>query len=189
MTLYEFLLFLHLAAAIVWLGAATTLTMLILRAELAKDTQAKADINASSEWLAPRLFIPASLATFLFGLLAMIEGPWGLDQLWVAIGLAGWLVSFLTGILYFKPEGERIDALVAEHGAGHAEVQRRIDQMELVGRIELAVLFIVVADMALKPTGDDTGVLIAGAAVLAGIAALLLMTSRPRPAAAATERV
>lgn len=184
MTLYELLLVLHLVAVIVWLGAALTLSMVILRAELAKDLRAKAEINAWSEWLAPRLFIPASMATLIFGLLVMVEGPWGLDQLWVAIGLAGWLVSFLTGILYFKPEGERIGTLVAEHGAEHPEVQRRLDQMELVGRIELAVLFVVVADMAIKPTSDDTGVLIAGAALIAAIAALLMTSARPRPAAA-----
>lgn len=188
MTLYELLLVLHLAAAIIWLGAAFTLSLVILRAELAKDLRAKAEINAWSEWLAPRLFIPSSMATLIFGLLAMIEGPWGLDQLWVAIGLAGWLVSFLTGILYFKPEGERVGALVAEHGAEHPDVQRRLDQMELIGRIELAVLFIVVADMAIKPTSDDTGVLIAGAALLAGIAGLLVTSSRPRPTAAAPEQ-
>jgi uncharacterized membrane protein len=182
-TLYELFLFLHVAAAIIWLGAALTLTMLILRAELAKDTTAKAEINAASEWLAVRLFIPASLATLIFGLLSMVEGPWGLDELWVAIGLGGWLVSFLTGILYFKPEGERVDAMVAELGAGHAEVQRRLDQMELVGRIELAVLFIVVADMVVKPTSEDTGILIAGAVLLAAVAALLLATGRPRAAA------
>ena len=187
MTLYEFLLVLHLIAVVIWLGAAFTLSMVILRAELAQDLRAKAEINAWSEWLAPRLFIPASMATLIFGLLVMVEGPWGLDQLWVAIGLGGWLVSFLTGILYFKPEGERIGELVAELGAEHAEVQRRLDQMEMVGRIELAVLFVVVADMAIKPTSDDTGVLIAGAAVLAAITALLL-SGRSRAAAAAPER-
>jgi uncharacterized membrane protein len=184
MTFYELLLFLHLAAVIVWLGAAFTLTLLILRAELAKDLKAKAEINAWSEWLAVRLFIPSSMATLVFGLWVMVEGPWGLDQLWVAIGLGGWLVSFLTGILYFKPEGERVGEMVAELGAEHAEVQRRLDQMEMVGRIELAVLFVVVADMAVKPTSDDTGVLIVGAVVLAAITALLLISARPRPAAA-----
>jgi uncharacterized membrane protein len=184
MTFYELLLVLHLVAVIVWLGAAFTLSMVIVRAELAKDLRAKAEISAWEEWLAPRLFIPASMATLIFGLLVMVEGPWGLDQLWVAIGLAGWLVSFLTGILYFKPEGERIGALVAEHGAEHPDVQRRLDQVELVGRIELAVLFVVVADMTIKPTSDDTGVLIAGAALIAAIAGLLLTSARPRPAAA-----
>ena len=184
MSTYELLLLLHIVAVIVWLGAALALTLLILRAELARDNAAKAEINAGSEWLAVRVFIPASLSTLIFGVLAMVEGPWGLDQLWVAVGLAGWAVSFLTGILYFKPETERVEALVSEQGAESPEVQRRLDQMELIGRIELTVLFVVVGDMVIKPTGDDTGILIAGAALLAGVAAVLVSIARSRPAAA-----
>ena len=45
--------------------------------------------------LAPILFIPASLATFVFGLLSAIEGDWDFGQAWIMIGLAGWLFSFL----------------------------------------------------------------------------------------------
>jgi uncharacterized membrane protein len=181
MDTYELLLFLHILAAIIWLGAAFVFTMQVLRASLLSDAAQKAELNATGEWLAARLFIPASLATLVFGVLTMIEGPWGLDQLWVALGLAGFLVSFLTGILYFKPEGERIDALAAQHGPTSREVEERIDRMELVGRIELTVLFLVVADMVIKPTGDDTGVLVAMAAVLAAVTAALLANER-RPA-------
>ncbi len=184
MSTYELLLLLHVLAVVIWLGAAFALTMLVLRAELAHDAAAKAEVNAGTEWLAVRVFIPASLSTLIFGLLTMIEGPWGLDQLWVALGLAGWAVSFFTGILYFKPESERVEALVSEQGAESPEVQRRLDQMELIGRIELAVLFLVVGDMVIKPTGDDTGVLIVGAALLAGVVAMLVGLARSRPAEA-----
>jgi uncharacterized membrane protein len=177
---YELWLLLHIVAAIIWLGAAFVLTLQVLRASLAGDAAQKAELNATADWLAPRLFIPASLATFVFGLITMIDGPWGLDQLWVALGLAGFLASFLTGILYFKPESERIDALVAEHGAQSPEVVARIDRLETIGRIELVVLFLVVADMVIKPTGDDTGILIVMALVLAGAAAALLTGSRSR---------
>jgi hypothetical protein len=104
----------------------------------------------------------------------MIDGPWGLDQLWLALGLAGFLVSFLTGILYFKPEQERINALVTERGGEAPEALERMDRMERVGRIELVVLFLVVADMVIKPTGDDTGVLIAFALILGAASAFVL---------------
>jgi uncharacterized membrane protein len=183
MTAYEFLLFLHIAATIVWLGAASALTLLAFGAARAGDVAAKATVNAHSEYLAVRLFIPAALGTLIFGLLLVAEGSWDFDQLWIVIGLAGFLVSFLTGILYFKPEGERIDELVERHGPTHPEVTRRIDMIEAVGRIELAILFVVVADMAIKPTGDDTGVIIAGIAIIAAVAAFALSTARRERAA------
>jgi uncharacterized membrane protein len=170
LTLYELFLTLHIIAAVIWLGAGFALTLLILRAELANDPGMKAQVNDHTDWLAARLFIPSSMLTFVFGLLLVIEGSWDLDTLWIVLGLAGWLASFLVGILYFRTEAERITAIVEEHGPGYAEVERRIDVMEAVSRIELAVLFLVVVDMAVKPTGDDVGLLLAGAAILVAVA-------------------
>ena len=172
-SLYELFLFLHVTAAIIWLGAGLALTLLAVRAQQANDRAAKAALNAQNEWLAPRLFIPSSISTFVFGVLLVAEGSWDLGQLWIVLGLAGWLVSFVTGFFYFKPESERIIALVEAHGPAHREVQRRFDQMEAVARVELTLLFLVVADMVIKPTGDDVGVLLAGAAILALTAAVV----------------
>jgi uncharacterized membrane protein len=177
-SLYELLLALHIVAAVIWLGAGFALTLLILRADLAHDAAMKADVNAHTEWLAARLFIPASLSTFVFGILLVIEGSWDLGTLWIALGLAGWLVSFLVGILYFRTEAERVEALVEQHGPAYPEVQRRLDTMEAVSRVELAILFLVVVVMAVKPTGDDAGLLIAGAAILVAVAALAFRSVR-----------
>jgi uncharacterized membrane protein len=182
MTIYELLLFLHIAATIIWLGAAFALTLLAFGAARANDIAAKATVNAHQEYLAVRLFIPAALGTLIFGLLLVAEGSWSLDQLWIVIGLAGFLVSFLTGTLYFKPEGERIDELVERHGPGHPEVTRRIEMLEAVGRIELAILFLVAADMAIKPTGDDVGILLVGVAIVAVVGVLALSAARREPA-------
>ncbi len=147
MTLAELLLGLHVIASIIWLGAAFVLTLLALRVERMGDAAAKAALNAQNDWLAPRLFIPAATLTFVFGLLLVIEGSWDLGQLWIVLGVAGWLMTFVTGFFYFKPEGERINELVEAHGIGHPEVERRFDRMEAVGRVELTVLFLIVADM------------------------------------------
>ncbi len=43
----------------------------------------------------------------------------------------------------------------------------------MVGRIELVILFIVVASMVIKPTGDDGGVLI----ILATVPAVLAVAA------------
>jgi uncharacterized membrane protein len=187
MSLYELLLALHIVASVIWLGAGFALTLLMLRAQLARDAAMKADLNAHTDWLAPRLFIPASFSTFLFGLLLVIEGSWDLDALWIVLGLAGWLASFGVGMLYFRTEGERLDALVNERGAEDPEVQQRLDRMEAVGRLEMVVLFLVVFDMAVKPTGDDTGLLIAGVAILVA-AAVLFLRAPPAPIPVAESR-
>ncbi len=82
-------------------------------------------------------------------------------------------------MLYFKTEGERIGVLVEKHGPTYPEIEQRIDRMEAVGRVELTLLFLIVVDMVVKPTGNDVGLLIAGAAILVAAAALAFFRLRP----------
>ncbi len=166
MTLYETLLLLHVFAAITWLGAGVVFTVLLTMARRATDAAREASYHADIERLAPVLFIPASLATFIFGLLAAIEGNWDFGQPWIVIGLTGWLLSFGIGILYFKPESEKIAALAEQGEAGMAEAMGRSKRMTAVDNFELTTLFVVAAAMVIKPTGDDPGVLIAFAIIL-----------------------
>ena len=186
MTRYELLVFLHIAAAIVWLGAGFLMTVLVLGAARAGDRPREAGYHRDAGWLAPRVFIPASMATLVLGILLTIDGPWEFGTLWIVIALAGWAASFALGFFYFKPEGERIGALVQEHGPSHPEVDRRIHRLNVVDRIQLVVLFLVVGDMVIKPTGDDSGTLIAGAAILAAAVALGAAAIRRRGAVEAS---
>jgi uncharacterized membrane protein len=173
-TTYELLTFLHIASAIIWLGAGFVFTLLILGAEMAGDEEREARHHSDVPWLAPRLFIPASFATLIFGILLVIDGPWSFDYLWVTLGLLGWLASFGVGITYFRTEGEKIAALAAERGPDDPEIRARIRRLNIVDRLEILILFLVVADMVIKPTGDDSGVLVAGALLIAGAAAWAL---------------
>lgn len=166
MTGYEFFLLLHVAASVIWLGAGFMLALLVFGAAREGDRVREAGYHRDVGWLAPRLFIPASLATLVMGVILVIDGSWDFT-LWIAIALVGWLASFLLGILYFKPEGERIGALVEEHGPDNAEADRRIRRLNIVDRIQLVILFTVLADMVIKPSADDTGVLVIGAGALA----------------------
>jgi uncharacterized membrane protein len=165
-TSYELLLFLHVSASIIWLGGGFLITLLVFGAARAGEREREAGYHRDVGWLAPRLYIPASLATLIFGILVAIDGDWPFD-LWLVIGLAGWLVAFLLGFFYFRPEGERIAGLVEAHGPGNQEADWRLHRLNLVDRVQVTILFLVVADMVIKPTGDDTGILILGAAVVA----------------------
>ena len=178
MSRYELLLFLHIAAATIWLGAGLTVQLLIHRAGRAADPAAMKATGDGANWLATRLFIPASLSVVVLGVLLVLDGPWGFDELWILLGLVGYAASFLVGILFFKPEGERITDGIAARGPDDPDVRRRLARINAVSRLELAILFLVLADMALKPTSDDTGTLIVGAAVLVGTAAVTVRSLR-----------
>ena len=190
MSLAELFLMLHVFSVIVWLGAGFVFTVLLALARNANDAEREASYHADIDRLATLLFIPASLATLVFGLLTAIEVGWDFGQAWIIIGLGGWLLSFLIGILYFKPESERIAAL-SEHGeAEMAEAVKRSRRMTAVDHFELTVLFVVAAAMVLKPTGNDPGLLIAFAAILGLVAAFNVraLSGGPTDPAAATNR-
>ena len=170
MTWYELLLFLHIVAAIVWLGSGLFLQILATRAERADDAEGLRRVAADSASLGETLFIPASLATLILGVLLVIEGPWTFDMLWIVLGLVGYLGTFLTGVLVMKPGSEKLAELMEREGMSpRAEVEVR--KLLTKSRVDSIVLFLVVAVMALKPTADDVGVLVVLAAVVvAGLA-------------------
>jgi hypothetical protein len=178
MSLYELLLFLHVTSAIIWLGAGFLIVVLSFRG--AGDPVETKHLGEINSWLAPRLFIPAALATLVLGILLVIEGPWGFDQLWILIGLGGFAATFLIGILVLKPTGEAIEQAIREHGPG-PEVGLLVRRITIVSRLDVIVLFAVVADMAIKPSTGDAWTLVLGVLAAAAVAAIVLVTA-PKPA-------
>jgi uncharacterized membrane protein len=181
MSLYELLLFLHVSAVIVWIGAGTLLNVLAFRADRARDHEGLRRIAADAAGLADVLFLPASFATLIFGILLVVDGDLSFGQLWIVIGLVGVAATIATGLGVIKPRSEEIDALLVSEGMT-SRAASKITQLITLGRIDLVVLYLVVADMAIKPTGDDVGVLV-GMAVILGFA-VAFFTSRARSAEA-----
>jgi uncharacterized membrane protein len=179
---YEFLLVLHVVAVIVWLGAGFTIDLLFLRAERMREMAEVAKTAELQEWLVPRVFIPTSVLVLVLGLLLVWDGPWSLGDLWILIGLAGWIASFGVGVLFLRPEGEKMKEIVAQYGPASAEVQHRARRLGVVSRVQLLALFLVVAAMELKPTSDDPWTLVVLAAILVA-AALVGAASLRRPVA------
>jgi uncharacterized membrane protein len=182
---YDLIVFLHVACAIIWLGAGLLMVLLELKASRSGDPAELGRIGADNEWLAPRLFIPASLATLVFGILAVADGPWTFSTLWVDLGLAGFALTFLTGIGVIKPESERLKAAVERHGPQSPEVARHAHRLALVSRLDAVVLFAVVAVMVSKPSADDPWTLVGLGVGMVAAWLLILWASRAESGAPA----
>lgn len=167
---YDLLLFGHIVAAIAWIGSGFGLLIVATMADRRRDDIAFATLLRYNETLALRLFVPASLGTFVFGVLLVADGPWTVDQLWIVLALAGFAATFLTGILVFKPRGDKLAALIErDGGALGPEAMRGARELLMLARLDYVVLLTVVFDMAVKPTGDDVWALVLmAAAVVAG---------------------
>jgi uncharacterized membrane protein len=141
----------HVAGAVFWVGGGLTLTVLALRAERASDPSEMAMIARQAAFMGERFFAPAGLLVFAMGIAMVINlhYPWGTT--WIDLGLAGYAVTFLTGLLVLGPQSKRIAKLLETKGPDAAETQAAIKRILLIARVDEGVLLLVVADMVLKP--------------------------------------
>jgi uncharacterized membrane protein len=166
MTSYELTLYLHIASAIIWLGAGFLTIVGQERAYRSGDTAQILRAFQDESWLAPRLFIPAALSTLALGVLLVILGEWGFTTPWILVGLAGFATTFVTGIAFLKPVGARIAGALSRDATLDPLVTSRLRRRLLVGRVDMAVLFTVVFDMAVKPSGNELVLVLAASVVL-----------------------
>ena len=184
MARYDLYLFFHVVGAIIWLGSGLLLSVLAFRATRARDNEGLRRIAADSAGLANTLFIPASLSVLVFGLLMVIDGPWSFDQLWIVLGLTGFAITLATGLLFVKPRSEKIDAMLERDGGMTEEAALEIQRLLIIGRADVVVLYLIVLDMVVKPTGGQVAVLAAMAAILLGALtyAVLAVRALSKPA-------
>jgi uncharacterized membrane protein len=171
MSRYELFLTLHIVAAIVWIGSGFFLQVLAARAMGANDADGLKRLLDDTVALGNKLFVPASAATLLLGLVLVVDGPWSFGQLWILLGLAGAAATFITGITIIEPGGRRVGEIAARDGGMSPAAVAAARRMLTLARVDYVVLLLVVADMAMKPTADDVGLLVVMALLLvAGVA-------------------
>jgi hypothetical protein len=188
MTWYELLLFIHIFGAIVWIGAGVLSLLLATTYDRESDEVAIKRFLSDQEWLAMKLFVPASLITVVFGVAIVIESDaWTFSYLWIVIGLIGYAATFVTGFFFVRPASERIAAdMEREGGRLTPELRARIRKLIVMARVDYVTFAVVVFDMVVKPTGDDAGVLTAMAAILIAGIAYVIVSLRAIGASAAS---
>ncbi len=170
MSWYEFLLFVHVACAVIWIGGGFLFQVYGMVELRSGDTAAIARFAGNAGRIGERLFVPASLLVVLAGIGLMIEGSWSWGMLWVVFALVTFAASFLLGIGVLSPTAKRIEAVGPETEEG----QRLIRRVFSILRVDLLFLFAIVFAMTVKPTSEDTGIIIVAAAIFVGDSVFLL---------------
>lgn len=91
------------------------------------------------------------------GTVLVVLSDWGFTTPWILVGLGGFATTFVTGIAFLKPVGERIADALGRDAAMDPAIISRLKKRLLVERIDMAVLITVVFDMAVKPSGAELG--------------------------------
>lgn len=152
MTLYEFLLTVHVLSVILWIGGGSLLHILFIRFRAARDFTTTMHLGEQAEKLGKTYFMPLSILTLASGVFLVLEGDWGFEHLWILLGLAGIVVSSVIGAAFIGPSAGKIARLAAEKGLEDPAVQAESDRIMLLSRIDLVILILVVLNMVVKPT-------------------------------------
>jgi uncharacterized membrane protein len=165
-TWYEFFLFVHITAAVIWLGGAFTFQMYGFVVRRGGDPGEIALFAGRAGHLSERMFVPAALTVVLAGIALMINGNWDWGQLWVVFALVTFAASFLTGVLVISPMAKRIPVV----GPTTPEGQALIERLFTILRIDLVFMYAIVFAMVVKPTTDD------GWTIAIAVAVLIVLT-------------
>ena len=175
MSWYEFLLFVHVSAAAIWLGGGLIFQAYGVAVRNGGDPREMATYAGRASRLGEKIFVPASLLVLLAGIGMMIDGSWEWGQLWVVFALVVFAGSFLSGLLHIAPMGKRIEAVGPESPEGQELIRKIFASL----RIELVFLYAIAFAMTVKPTLDDGWVVLLSSAVIVAAIAVFLLRSQP----------
>jgi uncharacterized membrane protein len=150
-TLYNWLKFFHVLAAITWVGGAIALQVLGTRIYRAGNRERLYEMAGDFEFIGTRVFTPASLLLLGLGIWMVIIGPWNFGMTWIDLGLAMFAYSFVSGAFYLGPQLTRVKAIAAAEGPASEQVTILVRRLFVVSRVELTFLVLIVLDMVLKP--------------------------------------
>ena len=169
MSWFQVLLFVHVAAAVAWVGGALMLLVLGFRYSQSEDRSRMAAFGHDIEWVAMRVFTPASLIAFATGVWMVVDSDfYGFGDDWIVMGLLLYATTFLAGLLFLGPESKRIGVLAEQ---GSPEAPRRILRLIFLARLDVVLLFLIIYVMTVKPEIDSEAMLVGvvGALLAGGI--------------------
>ncbi|NLT06859.1 MAG: DUF2269 family protein [Solirubrobacterales bacterium] len=149
--MYEFLLTIHVLAAVIWVGGGTAMHILARRVLKRGDGEEIYRFSKEINTVALRLYAPLAVILLVAGILLVNEANYEFSQAWISIAFVGWGISFLLGVGYYGPQDKKLQALVAAEGPQAPGVVANIRQAVFVNQIELAILLLIVVDMTVKP--------------------------------------
>ena len=149
--MYEFLLTIHVLAAVIWVGGGLAMHILGRRVLKRGDSNEIFEFSKEINTVSLRLYAPTSLILLIAGILLVNEAGYDFSQLWITLAFIGWAFSFIVGVAYYGPQDKKLQTLVAADGPTATGIVENVRQALLVNSVEQLVLILVVIDMTVKP--------------------------------------
>ncbi len=148
--LYQWLLFLHIVAAMVWVGGAIVVGALAVLVLREREPGAVSRFTGNLRIVGPLVLAPATIAVVGFGVWMVLDSAaWDFGQLWVQLALGLFAAAFLVGAAH-----QSRAALKAERAAAdgdHDEALRQLAHWCWGYGLIVALLIAATGDMVIKP--------------------------------------
>lgn len=145
--MFETLKFIHVLAAIVWVGGGIVSAILSYRMRYAAPEH-RLGFARDMAVVGDRIYGSAAGIALIAGIWMVIDEPaFGFGQAWIIIGLAGFALSSAIGVGFFGPATKALIADLEAGGSGDAARAR----IQLGSYADLAILIVVVWAMVVKP--------------------------------------
>ena len=149
---FNALKYVHILAAMIWLGTQVYLQFTATRLAKANDHERMAAFAKDAEYTGTHLIMPATILLLLMGIALVAYSPvYNFTDTWILLAFAGYAATFVTGAFVIGPASGKIGALLETEGPASPEAQALIKRIFSVSRVDLVVLLLVVADMVFKP--------------------------------------
>jgi uncharacterized membrane protein len=148
--LYDWLLFLHVVAAMVWVGGLVALTAFGAHVLRSGEREAVARFIGSLRVIGPFVLGPSSSLVVVFGIwLVVYSSAWGFGQTWIWLALVLLVAAVLVGAAFLSR------AALAAEGAVKAgddtEAMEQLRRWSWGVRLILFLLVVATWDMVFKP--------------------------------------
>lgn len=150
MTWYEFWTFLHILAAMVWIGAATAIQVFGILTKRAADPAKTAFFARNVSLTVNRVLFPTALVVLAAGIGLVETGDWDWDEPFVLWGLLLWTAVALVAFGFLGRALGSAGARLAAEGPS-PELALRFRNLTWLSRGLLLTLVVIVFLMTVKP--------------------------------------
>ena len=146
--LYDWLLFLHILAAMLWLGGIVVIGAFAFRILHTRQPGATAAFLGNLRVIGPLVLAPAPAILLAMGIW-MVADRWEFDETWVSLGFGLFLVAFLIGAAHQSRAA--IAAEKASKAGDDAAALHHLRHWAYGMAVILVLLVVATWDMVFKP--------------------------------------
>src|SRR5262245_3337754 len=143
-------MFLHILAAMIWVGGALTVSLRAARVLRSGDAATVSQFIGNLQFVGPLLFAPAMAGVLAFGIWLVVDSSaWSFSQTWLVIALALFAAAVLVGVVF-----QTRAAIGARHASDTADNQQaaRLLRRWISGmRLIFLILLVIAWDMSIRP--------------------------------------